>query len=380
MIQLLKNGRHKVTVLLPQTDGTRRRVCRTVDTRGDAERLEAQLRAKPSDAHGQTVGAALERYMRLHGPAMAPNSERAYEGVMRRYVRDCWIGGVRLDQLDPDTLETYYAQLLAGTYRPHGRPLAVRTVQQVARLIRNGLGDVVRQKWVTLDQYVPARVIASEPSTAVLDDYDLDDVGRVLAGADADLGDVVQLALATGARRGELAGLRWHDVDLLTGAISIREAITRGRLSASTYHVRGETKTRKRRRVVVDAAALEMLNRRYYDQSVRAEAAGIETLDDRAVLSRTLERDYTSPERLGAAWRAACKRAGVTLRFHDLRHVNTSELIAAGVPAVNVATRNGWSSTKMLHDTYAHARSEIDERATDALASVWRRIETHRTS
>lgn len=299
---------------------------------------------------------------------------------MRRYVRDCWIGGVRLDQLDPDTLETYYAQLLAGTYRPHGRPLAVRTVQQVARLIRNGLGDVVRQKWVTLDQYVPARVIASEPSTAVLDDYDLDDVARVLAGADADLGDVVQLALATGARRGELAGLRWHDVDLLTGAISIREAITRGRLDGATYHVRGETKTRKRRRVVVDAAALSMLNRRYYDQSVRAEAAGIETLDDRAVLSRTLERDYTSPERLGAAWRAACKRAGVSLRFHDLRHVNTSELIAAGVPAVNVATRNGWSSTKMLHDTYAHARSEIDERATDALASVWRRIETHRTS
>jgi len=130
--------------------------------------------------------------------------------------------------------------------------------------------------------------------------------------------------------------------------------------------------------VRLDATCVAMLTDRYARQVEQATAAGVDDLDDRAVLSRTLEVGYTSPENLGARWRHWAKRAGVALRFHDLRHVNTSEQVAAGVPVLNVAARNGWSTPALLLSTYGHARAEVDERATSALASAWARIEAHR--
>lgn len=388
MIEQQSNGRWKVTVELPQPDGTRRRICRTVDTEDQAERLQGQLRARPTEAVGQTVGSAVERYMMLHGPAMAPNTERSRTSAVRTQIASCWIAAVRLDQLDVETLETYYVQLQRGTYKPHAEPLAYNTARATRRLIHAALGDVVRARWILPEQYQGARVIGRDESEAALDDdYDVDEIARALAAGasfpvpDVDLADVVQLALATGARKSELAGIRWgNDVDLESGLVRVQGSISRNRPGEKSGYHRRTTKTRKKRRpILVDDACLAMLQRRYVAQTEAAIAAGVESLDGLAVLSRTLERDYTSPEALGMRWQRAASAAGVALRFHDLRHVNTSEQIAAGVSDVNVAARNGWQSTVELHRTYAHARAVVDPLAVAALGDVWRRIEAHRT-
>jgi integrase len=383
MIEQQKNGRYKVTVQRPAAGGKRQRVCRTVDTLDAAERLETQLRARPGSADEQTVSTALDRYLRLHGPAMAPNTERAYQYAAR--MANGWLGDVRLDHVDVDALETYYEQLQHGTHAPNGTTYTYRTVRQFAGLVKRALADVVRAKWITPEQYQGARVIGREGGP-VLDDYDLDDVRRALASAagfrkpDLDLADVVTLALATGARKGELAAIRWRDVDLDTGVVRIVANVSRARVGASGW-VRREPKTRTgRRTVVVGDACLAMLNRRFVEQTVAAEAAGVDTLDDRVVLSRALERGYTSPQRLGERWERACKAAGVSLRFHDLRHVNTSELVAAGVPVVNVAARNGWRSAQMLHDVYAHARPAVDALACSTVDAVLARAVPRQTT
>jgi integrase len=55
-----------------------------------------------------------------------------------------------------------------------------------------------------------------------------------------------------------------------------------------------------------------------------------------------------------AAWRKACKRAGLAgLRFHDLRHTWASWLMQAGVPAYAIQSLGGWASPKMV-ERYAH--------------------------
>jgi integrase len=59
-----------------------------------------------------------------------------------------------------------------------------------------------------------------------------------------------------------------------------------------------------------------------------------------------------------AAWRKACKRAGLTgLRFHDLRHTWASWLMQAGVPAYAIQALGGWASPKMV-ERYAHLSPE----------------------
>jgi integrase len=388
VIQQQGNGRYKVTVERPDAAGKRVRVCRTVDTHEQAQQVEQQLASRPADADGRTVIDALDRYVALHRGGWAPNTERAYVGGVERYVRPYWLASVRLDALDPERLERYYGQLQAGTVAPHAPTLSLRTVRGVARLVRQALADVERARWIRREQYDGARVIPAaldddhdhEPRRAV-DDYDLGDIARVLEGLDEgdDLGEVVHLAIATGARRGELAALRWRDIDLVGGVVRIDGNVCKGRPGDNAWQ-RRTTKTRKVRRVRLDPSCAAMLTSRYLRQVEAAERAGVDDLDDRAVLSRRLERDYTSPQALGQRWVRAARAAGVRLRFHDLRHVNTSEQVAAGVPVLNVAARNGWSTPAMLLEVYGHARAEVDDLATTALANAWRRIEAHRAS
>jgi integrase len=385
MIEKLPSGRYKVTVERPNPAGRRVRVCRTVDSREAAELKEQQLATRPADADGRTVLDALDRYLTLHRGGWAPNTERAYVGSVERYVRPHWLAAVRLDRLAPETLERFYGQLFDGTVRPDGPQLGLRTVRHLARLIRQALGDVVRPGWIQREQYDGARVIPPvdderDDEHAAVDDYDLADIARVLetCAESDDLAEVVHLAIATGARRGELAALRWCDVDLVTGVVRIDGNVSKGRPGDDAWRRRA-TKTRKVRRVRVDPSCVAMLTDRYARQLAQAETAGLDEIDDRAVLSRILERDWTNPAALGMRWVRAAKAAGVRLRFHDLRHVNTSEQVAAGVPVLNVAARNGWSSPQMLLTVYGHARAEVDERATSALADAWRRIDEHRT-
>jgi len=59
-----------------------------------------------------------------------------------------------------------------------------------------------------------------------------------------------------------------------------------------------------------------------------------------------------------AAWRKACKRAGLAgLRFHDLRHTSASWLMQSGVPAYAIQSLGGWASPKMV-ERYAHLSPE----------------------
>ena len=139
---------------------------------------------------------------------------------------------------------------------------------------------------------------------------------------------------------------------------------------------RKTTKTGGRRRVRVDESCVAMLRARYSRQWKQAEIAGVEQLDDRIVLSRLLELEYTSPAALGLLWHRASRAAGVTsVKFHHLRHVNTSAMLDANVPLLDVQRRNGWSSAQMPLEVYGHALGGgTDERAIAATSDAWAQI------
>jgi integrase len=128
------------------------------------------------------------------------------------------------------------------------------------------------------------------------------------------------------------------------------------------------------------AAALAMLEDRYRRQMAVAARIGVEDIDDRAVFSRTLERDVTAPKWFQNRWRAAAAKAGVMLRFHDLRHISASEMMAANVPVPEASSRTGHASRKLFFDTYGHRRADADDAATTALADAWRRARPGRVA
>jgi integrase len=73
------------------------------------------------------------------------------------------------------------------------------------------------------------------------------------------------------------------------------------------------------------------------------------------------------------SWLPACEAAGLTgLRFHDLRSLAATALIAAGTDVKTAQTRLGHSSSRMTLDLYARVTAEADRTAADKVGAYLR--------
>lgn len=153
--------------------------------------------------------------------------------------------------------------------------------------------------------------------------------GRLLGAAPLPLGEVIAFAVETAMRRGEIAQLRWRDVDLKNRSLVVREA-----------------KNSHARTVPLSPGALEILRAlpRRLDGSVFGMSENAITL----------------------AYRRAVAAAGLQdLTFHDLRHEAASRLFEhTDLDLMEIRAITGHKSLQMLA-RYTHLRTA---RLADRLA------------
>ena len=186
---------------------------------------------------------------------------------------------------------------------------------------------------------------------------------------DLEFGAVLRVLVATGARRGEVCGLRWSDIDLPGSTVTIRRSVA----SVAGGTVVKETKTHAARRIAVDAETLDALARR----RERAAAAGRSVRGSTStrrlrvhVVGRT-DRSRCIPTRSPAGFRRLCQRAGLDgVRLHDLRHLHATQLLAAGVPVRTVSGRLGHANAATTLNVYAHFLEASDRQAADVIAGL----------
>lgn len=158
----------------------------------------------------------------------------------------------------------------------------------------------------------------------------------------------ITLALSTGMRKSEIKHLRWNEVFL----------------DGDTYLIVGVSKTRsgRRRRVPLNTRAVAALSEWARQTPVRLPdhyvfPAEKYSKEPDGKLSAVYGHDPTRP--MGSwrvAWKACCRRAGIKMRFHDLRHTAVSRMLRAGTPLTTVAAIVGWSPSTMylMAKRYAH--------------------------
>jgi integrase len=223
-----------------------------------------------------------------------------------------------------------------------------------------------------LDQSGPPGHASIRPETAEA----YPDVAALLREAEASRNPENHVALrllaSTGARRGEVCGLRWRSVDLDDGRLSIREAVAR--LATGELLVKGP-KSHQIREVVVDTGTVELLRTHRAGQAAFARAAGVELAADAFVLADLFE-DATGatpvrPDRLTQAFgRLAARVPGAeAMRLHDLRHWFASTQLDAGEPLPAVAARIG-DHVETLAKVYAHKGHRGDDDAAAAIGSL----------
>ncbi|MGH3488532.1 MAG: tyrosine-type recombinase/integrase [Actinopolymorphaceae bacterium] len=195
-----------------------------------------------------------------------------------------------------------------------------------------------------------------------------EEAARIVEAAseqDEGWGTLVWLVMMTGARRGEIAALRWFDLHLKTGVLEIRRAY--GRRAGKA--VEKGTKTHQMRRVSLDQATILLLTEHKNRYIARVKALGLDADDAAHVFS--YEADHSrpcSPDALTHRYRRMCTGLGIDTHLHALRHYTATELISAGVDVRTVAGRlgHGGGGTTTLQ-VYAAWVDESDKRAAEVL-------------
>lgn len=347
----------------------------------------ADLRSNPLTKRGQTVESYLAGWMQRKTAAdsLRPSTRQAYEHHMRAYLVPI-LGKVKLSDLHVGHLDHLHAEL--QRLRPD---MSAATRTRVHATLRSALRDAYRRGEISDD---PTRrmepIRAPRPKVQV---WQPEQFGRFLDWLESRgdrLAPAVHLAGMTGLRRGELCGLRWLDVDLERGRLVVAQQVVQ--LGREQHVAAPKTAAGEQRVVDLDGATVTLLRGIQAQQDRERAEWGDAYRDFGLVLTWEDGRPF-SPEDLTRRFPRAVRRfndelraklrgeasaedATVTgaplpaVRFHDLRHLQASLLLAAGVPLALVSKRLGHSSVQVTSDTYAHMLDGVGAQAATAAASL----------
>ncbi|GAA3621322.1 site-specific integrase [Lentzea roselyniae] len=320
-------------------------------------------------------------------PAITENAFSAYEVAARVHLIP-GIGKHRIDKLEPEHLEKLYRKMIregAKSSRAH----------QVHRTIRAALNIAVRRKYITENPALIAR--APKIEEFEVEPYSVDEVKRLLETAQKRRNSARwAIALALGLRQGEALGLKWADVDLKLGTLTVRRSRLRPRWKhgcddqpcghklgghcPQRVALRQETagtKSRAGTRGIGLPDELVALLKQHKTTQDRERRQAAQLWTETGYVFTTATGGPLNPRTDYTEWKNLLKAAKVPDgRLHDARHTAATVLLLLGVAERTVMGIMGWSNTAMAAK-YQHITASIRRDVAQRVGGLlWEPAET----
>ncbi len=261
-----------------------------------------------------------------------------------------------------------------------GTVLSARTVSYFHAVLRKALADAMRDELV--GRNVAALVEPPVVRRAPVQPLTADEARKVLEAAASDRLRVLWLVmLSVGLRRGEALALRWNDLDLDAGTVTIARSLQRirGETDATTGKRKGQLveiapKTASSSATIALPASLVTALRQHVEVQQLERMVARVWIDPGLVFTTNLGTAL-EPRNVSRSWSTLCDRAGVRkVRLHDLRHSAASFMLAAGVDLKMIQTTLRHSRLATTADIYAHVLDEVQRQAAERMDVVLREL------
>ena len=365
-----KRGERSWAILLDLPrgpDGKRRRKWHTVHgTKKDAQRkrnellhqLETGAYCEPAK---MTVNDYLQKWLKDYASTnVSGKTFERYAEIVRNHLEPA-IGNLPLPRLQPLHVQECYSELLKSGRKDGKGGLSKRTVLHAHRLLHTALGHAV--KWQLVARNVADAVQPPTPERKEMKALDeRQTVWLFEAAQGTRLYVPILFDATTGVRRGELLAVKWPDLNLDAGNLSLRRSLEQTRKGLRFK----ETKNKKGRAISLPAILVKALHGHLAEQNEYKRLFGDDYNDQGLVFARP-DGSIWKPESFTEEYFRFTRKIGVRVRFHDLRHSHASQLLRAGVPIKVVSERLGHSSVQITLDTYSHVLPGMQEEAAEKI-------------
>jgi integrase len=321
-----------------------------------------------------TLGQWLTRWIALSTVTESVRSSTytRYQGVVENHLVPAALSAIPLQKLRGSHIEEYYATVTVGSRGVHHTVLrrALRKAVKDRLLSKNPIVDIERAPRRKKTANADARIncwTASDAKTFL----------TTAKKAGPQTAALYAVALDSGARKAELCGLRWSDVDFDADRISIVQQLVK----PGPDPVFGPPKNGCERGITLSAetmallrahkraqAELKMANRTTYWDCGLVFAKEYGDLTNRAdLIGLPLQANHLGARHFDPLIRTADVKR---ITFHGLRHTCATLLLKAGEPVHVVSKRLGHERIEITLNTYAHVLPDMQKQAAATMGAL----------
>lgn len=376
--------RYRIAYTLPVPGGAAQRKFKKgfVDAKAAEDALDAiRVDIRRGD-HIEVSRDTLDGYVATYFDSLRvkPSTMDAYRRHYTNHVSPT-LGRRKLSDITTTDLNSLYRQLERSGRKDHGHegePLSAATVRHVHAILVQVFSAVVadgfrRSNPATARNINPPTL--REAAAPEMTTWNAEQARQFLAWS-KDSDDYLYLAwhllLATGMRRGEVLALRWRDVDLVRGRISVARSVSYVKIDGRKETRYTPPKSGKTRVVDVDAGTVAAL----IDYRERIRALLPQMVEPNSPILANRYGHTLNPERFSVQFQERLTKARKALpdlpkiKVHELRHSHATMLLVEGTHPKVVQERLGHATISITLNIYSHLTESMQRGAADTIGGL----------
>lgn len=303
-----------------------------------------------------SLGSWIDQWLKTYLPNIEGSTRNSYEEKIRNYIKPS-LGTIPLKILTANAIQALVNDMLK-------KGLSPKTIRNTYNILHPALEKAVLLRMLPHNPCIG--VVLPKLQRPKVNIYNQTQSKQVLAAAEGtDIYIMLLLGLTVGMRRGEIAALRWENVDFVNKTIHICES----RSHANKTVVQKTPKTEAGDRTVAvgqDVMAALQKAKEAYDEKVKEpwfRNLGF-------VICKGDGTPYR-PDSLTQKWERFTERNNLPhIKLHGLRHTNATAMIAAGISPKVVQQRLGHADVSITLNTYTHVLPSMDKEAAEKIDNI----------
>ena len=282
------------------------------------------------------------------------------------------LGHLHLDEIKPFHVQELINFLAtpSGRVDKKGEKLAPATIRRYLTILQSIMTMAWKQEYIQSNPADTRRLEISKIVTPEVEAFSNEEIAEILKMAQLEpihIHAVIATAIYTGARRGEIAGLKWDDVDFEKRTMYIRRSVVK--LVGQEPEIKLPKTISSIRQMAIPQALCDVLQELKKDQDRKKALLG-EKWHEEGFLFTDWCGHVMHPHTPTKQFDKFLKKYGFRhLKFHGLRHSSATYLLSNGCDIKTVSKRLGHTSIDTTN-IYVHALAKTDKAAADCFDTI----------